>query len=343
MNKSVEMNAAVEELTALMGGFWHTAVIHALAKLDVAEAFADKQRSCADVAAEIEVDASSLFRLMRAAAALGLAAHHDDDCFSFTQAGRYLRGDVPGSVKGRAMHVGGELYRAFGDLAQSVESGAPPGWIKHGPAGFAALNEDPQTAAIFNQAMVDGSRSVALKAAEVYDFGRFKRIMDVGGGYGAVLAVLLQNNPNQTGVILDLAHCADGAAAYLKAQGVAGRARFVTGSFFESVPAEADCYILKYIVHDWSDDYARTLLGNCSAAAKASDGVVVLIERIVPERIGAEQQHGSVVMSDLTMMLWAGKERTEAEFRSLLKEAGLKLSDLFHIDDTFYVIEAVPL
>ena len=331
-----------EELTGLLTGFWHTAVVYALAKLNVADAFADQQRSCAEVAAEIDVDASSLFRLMRAAAALGLSTHHGDDRFSLTQAGRLLGGGVDGSMKGRALHVGGDLYRAFGDLVQSVDSGTPPGWIKHGPAGFAALNEEPRAAAIFNQAMVEGSRAIALKAAEVYDFGRFKRIMDVGGGYGAVLAVLLQSNPSQTGVILDMAHGAGGARAYLDAQGVGDRARFETGNFFESVPAEADCYVLKYIVHDWADDYAGKLLANCAKAARASNGAVILIERVVPERIETGREHESVIMGDLTMMLWAGKERTEAEFRTLLDGSGLKLSRLIHIDDTFYVIESVP-
>ena len=326
-----------------MSGFWHTAVVNAVAKLNVADAFAGQQRSCADVAAEIGVDASSLFRLMRAAAALGLAIHHGEDSFSLTEAGQYLRSNVPGSVKGRALHVGAELYRAFGDLAECVKSGAPPEWIKYGPSGFAALNDDPQFAAIFNQSMADGSRSIALKAAGVYDFGKYKRIMDVGGGYGAVLAVLLQINPDQSGVILDMAHSADGARAYLQAQGIGDRARFETGSFFETVPTGADCYILKYIVHDWADDYARTLLINCAKAAKESGGVVVLIERIVPDRIEAKEEYENVVQGDLTMMLWAGKERTEAEFRTILKEAGLELSRLYHIEDMFYVIETIPL
>lgn len=326
-----------------MSGFWFTAVVNTLAKLNVADAFADRRRSCIDVAGEIAVDSASLFRVMRAAAALDLAEHHEGDSFTLTAKGQCLRSGVPGSLKGMAMHMGGELYRAFGDLADSVRTGAPPAWIKHGPAGFAALNDDAESAAVFNQAMVDASRAIAEKAVTAYDFKRFDRIMDVGGGYGAVLTVLLQNNSQQTGIILDMEHCANGATAYLTEQGVADRARFECGDFFTAVPASADCYVLKYIVHDWADDYARTILANCTKAARQSAGVVILLERIVPERIESVEAHANVIRGDLTMMLWAGKERTEAEFRALLDEAGLKLTQLVWIHDTFHVIEARPL
>ena len=241
-----------------------------------------------------------------------------------------------------ALHTGGDIYRAFGELADSVRSGQPPAWVRYGPDGFADLNVDPEAAKVFNQAMVDGSKKIAMQAAQAYDFSRYPRIMDVGGGYGAVLAVLLQQNPLQQGSILDLPHGANGAGTYLEKEGVLERARYITGSFFDAVPAEADCYVLKFIIHDWADDYARSILSNCAAAARQSGGVVVLLERIVPEHIAASPDHRNVIRGDLTMMLWAGKERTEAEYRSLFADAGLELAQIIPLPDSFAVIEARP-
>ena len=283
-----------------------------------------------------------MFRLLRALAALDLAIDHGDRRFSLSADGRCLLAESPGSVRGMALHVGNLLWPAFARLDLCVRTGAPPPEIKHGPEGFAALQGDAQQAAIFNQSMVDGSRKVAVRALAAYDFGRFATVMDVGGGYGAVLAEILKRHGGQRGIVFDLNHCASGARAYLAQEGVGERATFSAGSFFEALPAVADCYLLKYIIHDWNDAYARQIMLRVGEAARESRGTVVLIERIVPPRIQSAAGDRAVVQGDLTMMLWDGKERTESEYRELFAHGGLALSAVIPIGEGFSIIEGVP-
>ena len=240
------------------------------------------------------------------------------------------------------MHVGKMLSPAFAELAQCVRNGHPPEGIKYGPDGFAELEEKPDEAAIFNQSMVDNSRRIAAEAAKAYDFGRFASIMDVGGGYGAVLAALLKAVPQASGCVVDLPHAEPGALALFARDGVADRARFVAGSFFEALPESADCYVLKYILHDWNDDYAARIVARVGEAAAKSGGTVILIERIMPERFEHSADHAKASYGDLTMMLWDGKERTEREFSDLLARGNLALTRTVPLSDNHFVIEARP-
>jgi hypothetical protein len=323
----------------LLGGFWKTEVVSAAASLGLADVMGDEAWGAGPLATRIGADAGSLYRLLRAMTALGLATHEPDELFALTGAGRALASGVEGSLRGMALHVGTLLAPAFCKLGDSVRTGAPPPFVKHGPDGFAELNDDPKAAHVFNQAMVDGSRRIAAMAAGAYDFARFGTVMDVGGGYGAVLATLLRHAPALTGSVLDLEHAKAGADALFAEEGVADRARFIAASFFDPIPAEADCYLLKYIIHDWADDYAERIMARVAAAAKASGGTVLLIERIVPDRIVAEPAHAGAIQGDLTMMLWGGKERTETEYHALFDTAGLVLTAIVPIGEGFSLIE----
>jgi hypothetical protein len=326
-------------LIEIVGGFWPVQALNAAIELDLPKHLVAGPLTAEALAERTQASASSVYRLLRALAALDIVRDAGERRFSLAPAGQLLLPQTAGSLRGMVLHVANLLWPAFGQLTHCVRTGAPPPGIKHGPDGFAALESDPGQAAVFNQSMVDGSRRTAALALAAYDFSRFATVMDVGGGYGAVLAELLKAHGAQRGVILDLSHCAEGARRYLEEQRVHDRAEFRVGSFFEEVPPEADCYVLKYIIHDWNDAYARTIMRRVGDAARASNGTVVLIERIVPERIEPLSEHLRVVQGDLTMMLWDGKERTESEYRALFEQAGLALRRTIPIGEGFSILE----
>ena len=334
------MGSAQDELRALIGSYWKPHVITAAAQLGVADAM-DGPGAAGDLAAKLSVDETALARLLRAMASIGLVEDLGGT-FALTEVGACLRSDSPHSLKGMALHVGTQLSPAFADLAQCVKTGKPPEKIAHGPDGFAEFADKPEAAAVFNQSMVDNSRRFAAEAARAYDFTQFATIADVGGGYGAVLATLLKAAPKSTGCVLDLAHAQQGALALFDKEDVAGRARFVEASFFDPLPERADCYVLKYILHDWNDAYAQAIIRRVGEAAAASNGTVILIERIMPERFEAIPPHAVAAYGDLTMMLWDGKERTEREFRELLDHGNLTLTRMVPLPDNHFVIEARP-
>ncbi len=233
------------------------------------------------------------------------------------------------------------LWKQFGDLTHQVRTGGRTQAVASGAEGFEALKNDPPRLHAFQQAMAESSTLAAREAMKVYDLGRFARVLDLGGGYGGVLAELLLAHPAQTGAVFDLPFLQAGAEAYLKKAGVEARARFMGGSFFETAPGGFDLILMKFIIHDWGDAEARAILGKAREAADA-DATLVLIEQIVPDAIAATPVHQAVIRADLTMMGMGGQERTAEEYRALLAQSGWALTAIVPAGPAFSVIEAKP-
>ena len=174
-----------------------------------------------------------------------------------------------------------------------------------------------------HKTMVGSSRDVAIDLCRIYDFSAHRTVVDAGGGYGGLLAAVLQSCTHLTGSVFDLPSVERGALAYLEGQGLAGRADFVPGSFFDGPPPPADCYLLKYIIHDWDDTRARQILASCRDGMGA-DGVLLLIDRLLPDRFADTPGHRRMARADLTMMGYGGQERSEREMFTLLHSAGLR-------------------
>ncbi|MGC1269655.1 MAG: methyltransferase [Croceibacterium sp.] len=336
--------AAQGELRAMLAGYWRPHAAVAAVRLGVADAMpADGSDIAAgDVATAVGADPVALNRFLRALSSIGLVRDCGAGHFALTPVGACLRGDHPQSLKGMALHVGTRLSPAMANLHLCVRDGHPPAGVSYGPGGFAELKQDAVAAAIFNQSMADNSRRIAGEAAAAYDFTRFGTIIDVGGGYGAVLAQLLKAAPAATGSVLDLEHAREGAEKLFAAEGLADRAHFTTASFFEPFPEQADAYVLKYILHDWDEDHARRIVAQLGDAARASNGTVVIIEKVMPEQVEPRDDHAIALQGDMTMMLWNGCERTEAGFADLLAHGGLALTATVPLADNHYVIEARP-
>ena len=273
----LSMDNPQQYTTQLIGGYWAAQVACAAAALSLPDQLAKGAATAEDLAWTAEAHAPSVRRLLRAMVSLGLCTQEADGRFALTEAGGYLRADLPGSVRGRALFIGDRLWKQFSDLTNQVKTGGHTQAVLGGAAGFEAMKNDPEGLHTFQQAMAESSRMAARGAMEAYDFGRFKRVLDLGGGYGGVLGELLKAHPDQTGAVCDLPFLKDGAETYLSNAGVAGRAEFLGGSFFESVPAGFDLILMKFIIHDWGDDQAR--------AAAGDKTVLALIEQVVPEAI----------------------------------------------------------
>jgi hypothetical protein len=236
---------------------------------------------------------------------------------------------------------GGYVWPVWGHLRHSIKTGESARGLATGIEGFASFARNPAAAALFNGAMGELTRLIAREVLRVYDFAGVKRIIDVGGGQGALLAALLTAHPHLTGATYDMPHAADGAATTLAAAHLAGRGEFLAGSFFDSVPAGADAYILKNVLHDWPDDKCATILNNCRAAVPAG-GKLLLIERVMPARVDTSSRHQAMAYADLTMLIGpGGRERTQAEFRALLDAAGFAVTRVVDTALVFSIVEAV--
>ena len=334
-----------EDRARVMGlimGAWPTQVIHVAVRLKLPDRLAGGASASAELAEATGSDPRALRRLLRAMAALGLCRQTDLDHFELMSAGALLRADAEGSVRGVALHWGDRLWGALSQLDQSVKTGKA--WRVSGAGGFEHMASDPQQMAMFHQSMADQTRPVARAVLDAYDFSRFGKIIDVGGSYGALLAAILAAHPRLTGESFDLPSLAEASTAYLERAGVADRGRFVGGSFFEAVPAGADAYTLKMIIHDWDDDEALRILTNCRLAAGA-EGRVLVMEQIAPELAGDDADGVIAFRADMLMLTAAGGlERTLSEYEALYARAGLRLESVTRTASSFSVMEtrAVP-
>ena len=333
------MNPAQQHVGQLINGFWAAQVAATAAALSLPEHLAQGPSTADALAAACGADAPSLRRLLRAMVSLGLCTQAPDGHFALAEAGHYLRADAPGSMRGRALFTGDMLWKQFGDLAHQVRTGGRTQAVVSGAEGFDALKNDPPRLHAFQQAMAESSRMAAKAALAAYDFGRFRNVLDLGGGYGGVLGELLAAHPQQTGAVLDLPYLQAGALAYLQGAGVADRARFLGGSFFEAVPSGFDLIVMKFIVHDWGDEEARAILAKAREAADATT-TLVLLEQVIPDVIEVSVDHQAAIRADLTMMGMGGKERTAGEYEALLAEAGWRLTRIIPSSGAPSVVEA---
>jgi hypothetical protein len=190
--------------------------------------------------------------------------------------------------------------------------------------------------------MAATSALVAGSVLDRYDFSTLRTIVDVGGGTGLLLAEILAAHPKLRGILFDLPHVVDGAREVIESHRVLDRCRIESGSFFDSVPQGLDCYLLKYVIHDWDDARAATILANCRKAMQVNS-TLLIIDHVLPDR--PEQGHsmpGYIVDLDMLLRTPGGRERTEQEFRALLSRAGFELKRVLSMTSPLSIVEALP-
>jgi len=318
----VSSERPTQALRRLVNGYQVTQAIHVAATLGIADLLRDGPLSSDELAARASAHPRSLHRVLRALASVGVLHEGDDGRFALTEIGEGLRSDAPEPVGGWAAYVGRPAhFRSWGALLHAVRTGENAFRSVNGADVWEYRAQHPEDGAIFDRAMTDISRRANRELLDAYDFGRFGRVVDVGGGHGAFLAAVLAAHPGTRGVLFDQPHVVADAAAVLEATGVSDRCEVVAGSFFDTVPPGADAYLLKAIVHDWEDDDAVRILRNVRAAI-SDTGAVLVVER----ELGAPNENPDAKFSDLNMMVGpGGRERTHDELAALFAEAGFTL------------------
>lgn len=327
-----------DRAAALITGAWSTQVIHAAVTLGIADALAGAPATADALAAELKLHPRATFRLLRAMAGLGLVEHGEGDAFALTEMGRCLASDAPDSVRSLALHWGGRTWASMAHLAETVRTGAA--WKDSGREGFFSMKDRPEVARVLNTSMVDQTLAVARDIVDAADLSDARSVVDLGGGYGALLSVALERHPRLTGATADLGYMAADATAFLESAGVSDRARFLPTDFFDAVPSGFDVYLLKFIIHDWDDEDALAILKNLRAAM-GDAARALIVERIAPARATPDPDLEPVLRGDIQMMaVTGGVERTEAEYDALFAAAGLKRQRTVPTASPFSILEA---
>lgn len=272
----------------------------------------------------VEAEPAFLERALRACASVGIFTEGADGRFGPTPLSSVLTDGAPGSVKRFVELIGGRWWALFGALPDALRTGRrqAEAWSSPEPSGEAKTEETKR----FGQAMksrVDSTRGLL----ERWDFSRSRTVVDVGGGFGHLSVAILQRYPEITAVVLDLpnvvAFAEDDVAA--EAPDIRARLSLVGGDMFAEVPP-GDTYVLRAIIHDWDDASAVQILTNCCARLP-EDGRVLCVDNVLPP-MGDTGCSGTKLLDMLMMVSLPGKERTEAEWRSLYDRAGLRLRSI---------------
>jgi hypothetical protein len=316
---------------------WTSQAITVAAQLGVADALANGPLPTDELAAQVGADADALRRLLRALIGRGIFRQRRDGRYELNALAETLRSDAPVSVACAARFYGSREQRErWTLLVDAVRSGTAVVPALRGKESFDYFADQPELAELFNRTMTSISELTDASVVAGYDFSAYPTIVDVGGGHGPLLAAILAATPGSRGVLYDLPRVVASAPNLLRKHNVADRVRIAEGSFFDGVPGGGDAYILKNIMHDWPDEKAVQILRNVRAAA-GSRAAVLLVELVIPNH----NRDFPGKWADLEMLLnLAARERTAAEYRDLLSQAGFRMTRVVQTASPLSVVEA---
>ncbi|MBD1821203.1 methyltransferase [Cyanobacteria bacterium FACHB-DQ100] len=323
--------APQETMLSLIGGFWVARSIHLAAKLGVADLFDDQPKTIAQLAAGTQTDPRSLYRLLRALASVGIFTEVSDQCFALTPLGATLKSDSPGSMRYAAMaQMGDDHSLGWSNGLHSLKTGEVAFDAAAGMPVWDYYAQHPEAGRVFSQSMTSMGTAIAEAVAASYDFSEFRTIVDVGGAQGSLISAILRSHPHLKGILFDLSEIIATVSVDENIQPVAG-------NFFESVPTGGDAYLMRWIIHDWDDEKSSIILRNCHRAM-SDQSKLLLVEGIIPPG----NEPAPVKLIDVIMLLMTGgRERTEAEYRSLLRSNGFELTRVIPTPSMLSIIEAV--
>lgn len=325
-------------------GYSRSCVLRAAARLQVADALGDDEHSVEELAASCGADASSLYRLLRALATLGVVSEKSPRRFVLTVFGSPLRKNAPCSVWPAVVFWSDLLADSWSRLTECVKEGKTASGVMEKEGIASRWSKDPEASAIFRAVMGTGPAENYAPIARKWNFTGRKVIADLGGGGGALLAAVLDVAPDARGILVDLPASIDAARPRFEHGDLAARCTLIAADLLETVPAGADVYMIKHVLHGRSDDKAIAILRNCRKAVPAN-GRLLIIEFLLPDVVSrADSSLESRFMSDLNMMVvTGGKERNSLEWSALLGASGFEPVQTIPVPELeVAIIEARP-
>ena len=368
--------------------------IYIVAKFRITDYLKNGPKSVEELAEQSKTHPDSLYRLLRMLASVGIFTEAEEEegekevnnnkrKFDITPKAALLQSEAKGSIRNFALMFGLEsINRAINDLSYSIETGENSFKHANGLDMFEYFQQDQnrKDARIFNSAMTSLTSSYASSISSMYDFSQFNTVVDIGGGQGILLSILLKNNPNLSGILFDLPHAIESAKNVFEStnsrtedsKDFLSRCKLVEGDFFKSIPLGADGYIIKNVILNWDDDSAATILKNCFQAIEKTKSKAItttttstmmtvnasqedddkqnknnpkllIIDLIMPE--GNKPFIGKFIDIVMLALTHKGRIRTEKEFHKLLNSSGFIITKIIHPSDNdnfLSIIEATP-
>jgi hypothetical protein len=339
MAERMDEAAAAQRLMDIAIGHWAAELMLQAAEMSLADKFiGEAARSASDLAGEYGMRHRELYRYLRALTGLGILEFTGKDSFRLTDLGAALRTGAPGAARSAFIALVGDMVKpAWKEFDHGLLTGDTGFEKAHGTGLFGYLEHNPGMARFFSETMVGFHGREPPAVAEAYDFSGIGSLVDVGGASGNMLGHVLSRHPNLRGVLYDLPHVVTDAPPLLDSFGVRDRVTIESGSFFDSVPAGHDAYLLSHIIHDWDDGENATILNNVREAMKP-DGRLLIVEMVLPE---GDAPHMGKMLDMMMLLVPGGEERTAAEYAELLEPNGFRVTRVVPTASPVSVVEAV--
>ena len=315
-------STAAEELARLVDLATPFAV-RAAVSLRLPELVEEGTDTGAGLAEATGADPDSLARLLRHLVSVGLFAEPEPGRYGLTELSRELLGEEHRWQRGwlDLEGPGAKMDLAYRGMLHSVRTGESAYRSVHGVPFWEDYQRDERLRLFFGAIMAGHAWQTGPALAAEYDWRDVRTVLDVGGGIGALLAEVLLKQPHLTGAVLDLPPVRPEAEQALAEAGVADRASFVGGSFFEPLPAGYDVLMVSRVLTDWNDERATEILRRCR---EAQPGRVLIVEVLAGEEHA--KNNSSFDLQSLTLL--GGRERSEDDFRALAAAAGLTVHEV---------------
>ncbi len=337
--KRTEATPPPQALMQLLFGKQITYSLSGVARLGVADHMDGTPRPVEEIAAKVGAHTPSLYRVMRLLASFDVFREEAPRQFALTPIGELLKTGTPTSLRYTAMMFGEEFStRAYQHITACLRTGTDGVSEAFGKPVWEVLAERPEQFETFQNAMTNSTGVVAQAIMDAYDFSGIERLADIGGGHGLLLASFLRAYPNLKGVLFDLPEVI-ASIPETRFAGCEDRIALEAGSFFDRVPDGCDAYLMKYIIHDWSDAHCRTIL-SLIREQLPPHGRVLVCEMVVTDEPGPTP--AKMLDIEMLVMTVGGRERTEEEFAGLFAASGLRLNRIVPTERPICVIEAVP-
>lgn len=343
-NRIVRLSAWLQRLPNMMApapfrllqvgsAFWQSRVLYVAAHLGIATALADDTLAADEIARRVGAQPEPTYRLLRMLAAMGIFAESSPRRFRNNRISAFLREDNARNVLAMIlMHNSPEMSRPwYEQLGQAVKGGGVPFTLTHGAELFAFMDQHPAFDALFARAMDSVEALTGDSFATEFDWGRFERIIDIGGSKGRKSLAILKRHPHLRALVVDRPQLIQQAEHYWQGRedaSLLARLSFQPGDVLEAVPhatGAGDIYLLSAVLHGFDDENSILALKNLAAASVARGAHVALME-IVMEETGADLTSASF---DMQMFMGTrGRERTLAEWQALFSKSGMALVEI---------------
>lgn len=337
------MRAAIDtygEMWRLITAYRISRSLGVAVELRIPELLARHPHTASQLAGDTHTHEPSLVRLLRLLVALDVLGEDDQGRFSLTPLGEELRDDRLAPL---ARFFNGEPHwQAWWNLDHSVRTGERAFDHLFGMRDWDFYAQNPAYGAVFDLAMRSLTEPVSKAVASSYDFSNAGVVADVGGGDGTMLIAILRHYPHVRGILFDRPNVLERSRKRIEEAGLTDRVTLTGGSFFEKVPEGADVYLMKSIIHDWTDDEAMAIMKTVRSGTGHGGAPLLLVERRLPDAVGSDDL--DAVLSDLNMLVNpGGRERTDAEYAELYRLSGYRLERAVPIGFGFQILEGVPV